>query len=209
MRLINAGLGRTGTTSLKAALERLGYSPIHHTTDLFFSPKQMDIWEGAFEGQEPDWRAFYAKYDVADWPAGLFYKDIITAHPEAKIMITVRDPEQWFESINGTLKQLDSVKLPIPHVRRIKHFLQTYAINGIFEGKFDDKAFMVQFYEQYVAGVKEFVADKPLFVFDVREGWKPLCEFLEVDVLDEPFPRANTRGGFKELITTLLQNMKG
>lgn len=209
MKLINAGLGRTGTTSLKAALEQLGYNSIHHTTDLFFSPKQMDIWEGAFEGQNVNWRAFYEKYDVADWPAGLFYKEIITAHPEAKVMITVRDPEQWFESINGTLTQLNSIKLPIPHVRRIKRFLETYAINGLFQGKMDDKEFMVQFYENYVASVKEFVTDKQLLVFNVREGWEPLCTFLEMEVPDEPFPRANTRGGFKELITTLLQNMKG
>lgn len=93
MKLINAGLGRTGTTSLKAALETLGYAPVFHTTDLFTSPKDIDVWEAAMKGERVDWRTFFAPYAVADWPAGLLYKDIIRAHPEAKVMVSVRDPE--------------------------------------------------------------------------------------------------------------------
>ena len=94
MKLINAGLGRTGTTSLKAALETIGFSPVYHSTDLFTSPKDMDVWEAAISGKPVDWRTFFADYQVADWPAGLFYHKIINAHPDAKVMITIRDPEQ-------------------------------------------------------------------------------------------------------------------
>ena len=199
MKLINAGLGRTGTTSLKGALEQLSFRPIYHTTDLFTSAKDMDVWERAMDGGTVDWRTFFAGYEAADWPVGLFYKDIIRAHPEAKVMLSVRDAEGWFESISGTLKQARSLNLPIPQVKRVKRFLETYAVNGLFEGKADDKAFMMNFFEQHTQEVKAFVGPE-LLVYNVREGWEPLCSFLDVPVPDEPFPKLNQRGGLKELV---------
>ena len=209
MKLINAGLGRTGTTSLKGALERLGFGPIYHTTDLFTSPKDMDTWEAAMEGAAVDWRAFFAPYEVADWPAGLFYEDIIRAHPDAKVMLSVRDPEGWFESISGTFKQAQSLNLPIPQVRRVKRFLTTYAAEGIFEGKMDDKAFMMDFFERHTEAVKRFVGEGKLLVYSVKEGWEPLCDFLDVPVPDEPFPRLNQRGNIKTLMAKMLSRVPG
>lgn len=208
MKLINVGLARTGTTSLKAALEKLGYSPIYHTFDLFTNSKHMDIWEGAYEGQQVDWRAFYSGYEVADWPAGLFYKEIITAHPEAKVMISVRDPESWYESIYGIFKQGMNINFPIPIVKRIKNFIINYPAKELFQGRIDDREFMVQFYQDYVEEVKAFVPADNLLIFSVTEGWEPLCEFLGVDVPEEPFPRVNTRGGFKGMVTNVLQGMQ-
>ena len=199
MKLINAGLGRTGTTSLKAALEQLGFGPVYHTTDLFTSAKDMDLWERAMDGGAVDWRTFFAGYETADWPVGLFYKDIIRAHPEAKVMLSVRDAEGWFESISSTLKQARSLNLPIPQVKRIKRFLETYAVNGLFEGKADDKAFMIDFLERHTQEVKAFVGEDKLLVYNIREGWEPLCSFLEVPVPDGPFPHLNQRGGLQEL----------
>ena len=197
MKLINAGLGRTGTTSLKGALEHLGIAPVYHTTDLFTSAKDMDIWEAAMAGARVDWRAFFAPYEVADWPVGLFYEDIIRAHPEAKVMLSVRDPEGWFESFSGTLKQARSLNLPIAQVGRIKRFLEVYAVNGLFEGRVDDKAFMMDFFECHIRSVKAFVGPEDLLVYNVKEGWEPLGNFLEVDAPNEPFPRLNQRGGIK------------
>lgn len=202
MKLINAGLGRTGTTSLKAALETLGYSPAYHTTDLFASPRDMDVWEAALSGETVDWHAFFAPYEVADWPAGLFYKEIIEAHPDAKVMLSVRDPKGWFESINGTLKQMKSLNLPIPQFRRVKRFLET-AMEGFFGGRADDKAHMVHFFEAHIEAVKAFVGEERLLVYNVKEGWEPLCNFLEVEVPAQPFPRLNQREGIKELATKL------
>lgn len=209
MKLINAGLGRTGTTSLKGALEHLGFAPVYHTTDLFTSAKDMDLWEGAMEGKRVDWRAFFAGYEVADWPVGLFYEDIIRAHPEAKVMLSVRDPESWFESLSGTLKQARSLNLPIPQVRRIKRFLEVYAVNGLFEGKVDDKAFMMNFFERHIEAVKAFVGPENLLIYNVKEGWEPLCDFLEVGTPNEPFPRLNQRGGIKELVTKMFSRSQG
>ncbi len=202
MRIINAGLGRTGTTSLKAALETLGYTPVYHTTDLLTSAKDINVWEEAMKGEAVDWRAFFAGYQVADWPAGLFYRDIIRAHPEAKVMLSVRDPEGWFESISGTLKQLRSLHLPIPQVRRAKGFLEA-ALDSFFEGKVEDKAYMMTFFERHMEAVKAYVGAEKVLVYDVREGWEPLCAFLQVDVPKQSFPRLNQREGFRELAAKL------
>lgn len=205
MKLINAGLGRTGTTSLKAALETLGYAPVFHTTDLFTSPKDIDVWETAMKGERVDWRTFFAPYAVADWPAAFFYGDIIRVHPEAKVMVSVRDPVGWFKSIQGTLKQVRSLK-PIPQVRRAQGFLEA-ALNTFFEGKAEDKAYMMDFFERHTESVKAYVKTnrgaENVLVYDVREGWEPLCAFLEVEVPKQPYPRLNQRESFRELATKL------
>ena len=203
MKLINTGLGRTGTTSLKGALDILGIGPVYHTTDLFTSPKDLDTWEAAMEGEPVDWRTFFAPYEVADWPAGLFYREIVNAHPEAKVMLTVRDPEAWFESIHSMLGNIRNLNLPFPQVRRVKRFLETYAINGMFEGKVGDKTHMVALFERHTEAVKAFVPAERLLVYDVREGWEPLCNFLEVRVPSQPFPRLNQREGSRELAARL------
>lgn len=199
MNLINAGLGRTGTTSLKGALETLGISPIFHTTDLFMSSKDLATWDQALSGKPVDWRAFFAPYAAADWPAALVYRDVITAHPEAKVMLTVRDPESWFESISGTLSQILSMKLPFRRFQQTKTFLREHAINGLFEGKVDDKAHMLELFDRHIEAVRDFVPAEKLLIYDVREGWEPLCRFLEIEVPAKPFPRLNQRGGFEAM----------
>lgn len=206
MKLINAGLGRTGTTSLKAALETLGFAPVFHTTDLFTSAKDIDLWEAAMKGEKVDWHVFFAPYAVADWPAAFFYRDIIRAHPEAKVMVSVRDPEGWFGSTQGILKQVRSINLPLPQVRRAKAFLEA-GIDTFFEGKAEDKAYMMDFFERHTESVKAYVKTnrgaENVLVYDVREGWEPLCAFLEVEVPKQPYPRLNQRESFRELATKL------
>jgi len=204
MKLINTGLGRTGTTSLKAALEMLGIAPVFHAPDLFTNTKYLDVWEAACEGQTIDWRTFFADYEVADWPVAFFYKEIIKAYPEAKVMITVRDPEEWFKNFKAVWQQVLSINLPIPRLQRLRRFIRLRMMEEFFEGKGNDKAQMVCFFENYVEGVKEFVPADKLLVYNVTEGWEPLCEFLEVDVPQQAFPNANKGGGFKEFVTSLM-----
>ncbi len=208
MKVINVGLARTGTTSLKAALETLDFSPVHHTFDLFSSPGDMDIWENAFSGRPVNWRAFYENYEVADWPAALFYKEIIDAHPEAKVLVTIRDPEQWFESIRTTFKQGMGIKLPIPHLRRVQHFIGTHASNKLFNGQINDRDHMIRCFENHVASVKESVPENRLLIYSVRDGWAPLCSFLGVVEPQQPFPRVNTRGGFKAMVMRVVAGLK-
>lgn len=207
IRIINAGLPRTGTTSLKGALEILGYNKIFHTTDLFTSPRDMTVWEAAMEGEPVDWRTFFAEYDVADWPAAFIYKELIADHPDAKVMLTVRDPEAWFESVTGQLQTLQRMRLPIPHFRRVKRFVTIHGINGLFGGKVDDKEHMIAMFHRHTETVKAHVGEENLLVYDVREGWEPLCDFLECEVPSLDFPRLNTQGGFREMLTRLMKNV--
>lgn len=199
MKLINCGLGRTGTTSLKGALEILGISPIYHTTDMFKSTTHIDFWESVMRGQPVDWSAFFGGYEVADWPAGLAYREIIAAFPEAKVMLTMRDPVQWFNSINGVMSKMSSMRIPSERFKRAKKFLLEYAINGFFEGKVEDQDHMVELFARHTEAVKALVPAERLLVYDVREGWEPLCRFLEVDVPNKSFPRLNQRAGFKDM----------
>ena len=206
MKLINVGLGRTGTTSLKAALEKLGFAPTYHTTDLFTSPRDMNLWAAAMEGQRVDWRTFFAPYEVADWPVALLYKDIIRAHPAAKVMLSVRDPAGWFESFSSNLKLAQTFNPPIPQVRLIKRFSEDYVINGFLEGRSDDRAFMLEFFERHTERVKALVGEN-LLIYDVTEGWEPLCRFLAVDVPNEAFPRLNQRSEVKDMIMKLFSRL--
>ena len=203
MKIINAGLGRTGTTSLKAALNKLGFSPVFHSTEMITNPKDIDIWEGALQGKEVDWRSYFDKYQVLDWPAGLFYRDIINAHPDAKVLLTVRDPEEWAASMQGMLRQLMSFNLPIPHLRRVKRFMQASILDGLFEGKIEDTEFMVQFFHKHVDEVKAFVPADRLLIYQASDGWEPLCAFLGMDVPDEPYPSLNRQEGFQGLLRRL------
>ena len=207
MKIINAGLGRTGTTSLKAALERLGYGRVYHTTDLFTSKEDMELWDSAMDGAAVDWRSFFRGYDVADFPAGLLYRDIIRAHPDAKVIITVRDAHDWADSINSTFQKVKNVNLPIPMLKRAKGFMEK-GMGRIFEGRLGDSEHMARVFERHTREVKDFVGEENVLVYNVREGWEPLCAFLGKEVPDEPFPRLNKRGGMRGMMLRMFGGAK-
>jgi hypothetical protein len=146
MKLINTGIGRTGTTSLKAALDELGIAPTYHSTSLLKNSSDLEKWQAATKGEEVNWVEIFAGYEVADWPAALFFKQIINAHPDAKVMITVRDPEGWYDSIHGMLSQFMRLNLPFRKFKQFKDFMQKYAFEELFDGKFDDREAMIGFF---------------------------------------------------------------
>ena len=109
MRVIGAGFGRTGTTSLKAALQELGFGPSYSLSEVFAHPEHVGFWETAAgpAGEEVDWEQFLAGYEVAvDWPACSFYEELMEAFPEAPVILTVRDPAPWYESTRSTIYEL-------------------------------------------------------------------------------------------------------
>jgi len=112
MKVIGAGFGRTGTASLKVALETLDFSPCYHMTEVFAHPEHADFWVAAFRGEPVDWDGVLGGYEAAvDWPACTFYEELMERHPEAKVILTVRDPERWYESVRNTIYEL-SVVIP-------------------------------------------------------------------------------------------------
>jgi hypothetical protein len=115
MRVIGAGFGRTGTTSLKAALEELGFGPSYSLSEVFRNPEHVGFWEaaGGLAGEKVDWKGFLAGYEVAvDWPACSFYEELMEAFPEAPVILTVRDPAPWYEKLEGWLEEAQASKAP-------------------------------------------------------------------------------------------------
>jgi len=124
--------------SLKVALETLGFSPCYHMVEVFEHPEHADFWLAAWRGEPADWDGVLGGYEAAvDWPACTFYEELMQRNPEAKVILTVRDPQDR------------------------------------------------------------------LLVYEVKEGWEPLCEFLGVEVPDEPFPRLNDTAEMRRRIRTV------
>ena len=208
MRGVGAGFGRTGTTSLKAALKELGFGPSYSLSEIFRNPEHVGFWEAAADpaGEETDWEGFLTGYGVAvDWPACSFYVELMEAFPEAPVILTVRDPAPWYESTRSTiyeLRRLTTGPLPVraafalagpfvPGLTGTVRLADRLVWEGTFDGRFGDRAHAIEVFERHNEAVRLKVPQERLLVFDVREGWAPLCDFLGVETPEEPFPRLN------------------
>jgi hypothetical protein len=208
VRVIGAGFGRTGTTSLKAALEKLGFGPCYHMTEVFAHPRHEAVWSAAGRGEPADLEAVLEGYEATvDWPACAFYEELMQRHPEAKVLLSVRDPERWYESTRTTIYPLTMLLDSSPTVRMIFGVITLLAYGGFagvksslphdviwdgtFDGRFEDKAYAIEVFERHNEEVKCRVPPERLLVYGVKEGWGPLCEFLGVPEPEEPFPHLN------------------
>lgn len=203
MQVIGAGFARTGTLSLKAALETLGFRPCYHMVEVFARPQDIAVWQDAADGKPVDWKALFRGYEAeVDWPASLFYDQLMSVYPDAKVLLTVRDPERWYESTFNTIylaRQQGSIStLPADLQERFWPLIDALAWNGIFHGKFEDKQYAIDVFNRFNQEVQNRVPAGKLLVFEVREGWEPLCQFLGVDVPDVPFPRLNDTEAFQQ-----------
>jgi hypothetical protein len=206
VKVIGAGFGRTGTMSLKVALEALGFSPCYHMTEVFAHPEHAAFWISAWRGEPADWDGVLGGYEAAvDWPACTFYEELMERHPDAKVILSVRDPERWYESVRNTIYEL-SVVIPRHPIYRIGYKLVSFFVfrgpgnrnladaiiwQGTFDDRFEDKHHAIEVFERHDAEVQRRVPKDRLLVYDVKAGWGPLCEFLGVEEPEEPFPRTN------------------
>jgi hypothetical protein len=206
VKVIGAGFGRTGTMSLKAALERLGFGPCYHMTEVFAHPEHTNFWLSAWRGEQVDWDGVLGDYgSTVDWPACTFYEDLMERHPDAKVLLSVRDPDRWYESTRSTVYELSKITTRSPVFRAI--FAVTVMLSsgspprgnmayeiiwdGTFDGRFEEKTYAVEVFERHTENVKRRVPPGKLLVYELGQGWGPLCEFLGVPEPDEPFPRLN------------------
>ena len=206
LRVIGAGFGRTGTTSLKMALEDLGFSKCYHMREMIAHPSHPRIWLDAYAGKPVNWGKIFDGYQaILDWPGAYFYKELMAAYPEAKVILSVRDPERWYESMLNTI-HTESEGVPrwtlwaLPPVRRMFQVLDQVVWQGVFQGRFLDRTYALQVFADNVAEVQRVVPADRLLVYDVKEGWEPLCRFLGVSVPDQPFPRSNDAAERKGLL---------
>lgn len=209
MKLIGAGFGRTGTMSLKAALEQIGYGPCFHMIDLIKDPTPLHYWKSAAAGEPMDWeQALDGWESTIDWPACTYWEQLIQVWPEARVLLSVRDPDAWYESTvksikeaaeAGTKGELKGGTAPPPSpetMATINHQIW----DGTFEGRFEDREFAIAKFEEHNEAVKAGVPEDRLLVYEVGQGWGPLCEFLRVEEPDGPFPHLNDRDSFRQMI---------
>jgi len=209
MRVIGSGFGRTGTLSLKAALQQLGFDPCYHMVELIKLRGHPKKWLAIARGQPRDWRALFAGFEATvDFPACLFYADLLREFPDAKVVHTVRNKQDWYRSTYETIYQSRTV---FPRwLRRASGFIggliemtDTLIWNGVFEGRFEEPQRAQQIFDEYTAKVRETVPPERLLVYDVREGWAPLCRFLGVPIPATPFPNVNDRASMLRQLRTL------
>lgn len=213
LKVIGAGLGRTGTSSTKLALEMLGFDSCYHMSELIGNASHLPYWEKALETGATDWDALFSGYQSAvDYPSALYYQNQMKHYPDAKVLLTVRDPERWYESSYETIYAisrhrnrfaLSLLRWIIPDIRELYpriRYINALIWDGQFEGRFEDKDFAISKFVEWNESVKATVPADRLLVYEVKEGWQPLCEFLDVPVPDEAFPRANSREEFKETV---------
>ncbi len=201
LKVIGAGFGRTGTLSLKTALEMLGFGPCHHMTEVLDDlDRQGPLWNRVVAGKGADWDAVFAGYQATvDWPGCHYWAELAAHYPEAKVILTLRDPARWYASMKETIfaapasRWIMLLLRVIRHPMRFGHAIITQRTFGFDQSE----ANAVAVFEQHNAAVRRGIAPDRLLEFDVRQGWEPLCAFLGVPVPDAPFPRTNDREEFQ------------
>lgn len=210
LKLINAGLGRTGTTSLKVALDRLGFGPGYHMFDIVNSDERLGQWEKIVcDAQRPEWEVVFDGYTSAvDGPCAIYYKQIMAAFPEAKVMLTIRDVESWYRSTHDTLYQFALRGGGDPSETnsrgsRLHRMTSAMTWDGLFGGRFADKDHAIEVFRNHNREVIRAVGPDNLLVYEVKDGWEPLCAFLGVDVPPEDFPHVNDTESMRQRIRQL------
>ena len=141
--VIGPGFGRTGTNSLKLALEHLGFGPCHHMFEVRDKPEQLPHWEAAANGEEMNWHAVFDGYrSQVDWPGARFWRELVRFYPDAKVVLTVRDPDEWFDSVQATIAPFMAArgKHPSLHVNAICEMAHVAIANQTFDCRLSDRA---------------------------------------------------------------------
>ncbi len=195
--IIGAGFGRTGTDSLKEALTILGFGPCHHMHEIRDHPEKAQPWHDYFcGGADLDLDLLFDGYrSQVDWPGAHLWRESAKHYPDAKVILSVRDPESWYASYAKTIKIFRQTEMPpeARHMKQIQEFVEVF-LNDRFDTK--DKA--VADFEAHVADVTSAIPAHRLLVHELGSGWAPLCAFLGVPVPDQEYPHTNATTAFQK-----------
>lgn len=223
VKVIGAGYGRTGTLSMKVALETLGFGKCYHMAELFKDTDKVFHWENAAQGKPVAWQELLTNYQsIVDFPGCIYYRELLQTYPDAKVVLTVRDPEKWFASASSTIfsvkpspGQMLSLLVKLPFSRRARNFLRILKANdkgifqNVFQGKQMHKDHAIAAFQRNIEEVKKHVPAEKLLVYNVSQGWEPLCQFLGVAIPSTPFPKVNTSEEFPHLVKLALTGKAG
>lgn len=198
LEVIGAGYGRTGTLSLKRALEILGFRRCYHFTELL-KRRHTRRWLAILDGGPADWNELFAGFAATvDWPGVAYYRQLADYYPDAKVILTIRDPDEWHASLRAALLPLRRSLTPwIPWASRLGRLTDRVIWDGTFEGRAAERDFAIARFHRHTREVCAAIEAERLLVFDVKEGWEPLCRFLDRPVPSVPFPRANSRSSIR------------
>lgn len=202
LQVIGAGVGRTGTYSLKLALNQLGLGPCHHMEEVLHKMEsQVPLWSAATAG-DADWATIYDGYQSAvDWPTTGFFRELNATNPGARFILTVRSPQSWAASFSSTIYKLlaEAGQAPAEMTAWLAMADAVITKTGFPRGL--DVEDLEQAFTAHIDAVKATIPAERLLVFQVKDGWEPLCAFLDLPVPDGPFPRTNDRGEFWDRVT--------
>jgi Sulfotransferase domain len=191
LKVIGAGLGRTATLSLKFALEHVGLGPCYHMSEVFAGGRRnVPLWLDVVRGK-PNWDAIFEGFQsTTDYPACTYWHELAAYYPTAKVILTVREPDTWFDSVSETIfsdeMQGSLAGSPV-------EAMMNGVIFDAFGGRVRDRAFMTDWFTRRNQQVIDALPPQRLLVFSPKHGWEPLCAFLGVPIPKEPFPRVNSR----------------
>ncbi|MBQ0724542.1 MAG: hypothetical protein KBT50_04985 [Cycloclasticus sp.] len=209
IEVIGAGFGRTGTLSLKMALEQLTFTKCYHMHDLFAHPGHAETWTDIAQGNAANWPVLFNGYRaLVDWPCAYFWRELSDYYPQAKIVLTVRDANAWYDSIEQTIFAVINRSFPegatqpqlpqnaSPVAAAQISMAKLMIADSLFSGRLDDRQHCISVYEQHNAEVQRSIPAERLLVYNVSEGWSPLCKFLGTTEPDTAFPRSNSKREF-------------
>jgi hypothetical protein len=199
LQIVGPGFGRTGTRSLKAALELLGFGPCHHMQTLFSDPAQRGFWRTHAAGGAVDWRDVFAGFrSQMCWPGAHVWPELLQAFPEALVVFSTRPAEAWWTSYSRTVGRLRRLYPTLPLPAGVSETLDTMQMLrtrlGVDEMR--DRETAIAAFNRQLAEVRAAVPAERLLVFAVGDGWAPLCAFLCIPEPDTPFPRLNDGDDF-------------
>lgn len=223
IKIIGAGYGRTATKSLQLALEELGYGKCYHMEELLRNPEGVKYWKNAMDKSKVDWDSLFSEYhSIVDFPGSIYYKELYEHYPEAKVILSIRDADSWYDSVYSTIFSFDpgpALKLKVlfsmPFSVKARNLFKVIMLNNksiwgkLFEGKFKDKTYAIENYNAHNEEVKKSIPPDMLLIFEAKDGWEPLCNFLGKEIPSIPFPRTNKKDDFhtwaKGLIKEILK----
>jgi hypothetical protein len=199
LEILGAGFGRSGTSSLKLALEHLGFGPCHHMHEVRDNPELLAPWQAFVAGKPLDFDKAFAGYrSQVDWPGARVWRETAAYYPKAKVILTVRDPNEWFDSVQATIAPFIASrgKNENAHANAIATMGQKLIGEAIFDDRLSDRTHATKVFRAHIAEVQATIPASRLLTFDVKDGWAPLCAFLNCPVPAISFPRLNSSKQF-------------
>lgn len=197
LKVVGAGVGRTGTNSLKLALEQLLGGTCHHMIEVFAHPEEMPTWTEAIDGKEIDWGDLMKGYTAqVDWPGASFWPELSAANPDALVILSTRDPDMWYTSCSNTIfaglqPMADAGDAWMSAVLRL--------LGERFSDQLGDRDAMIGAYRRHNDAVRAAIPKSRLLEWTPSDGWEPICARLGLPVPSEPFPKVNTTTEFRQI----------